>query len=96
MIEQYGLGQVIEKGEHFEGFCAFDDLIGGTIFSHRRIHKVRWMPPDAVTENQNDHICFSIRFTFIQEWFSRRRADVSLISKLKPLKSNNHENKVYS
>ena len=37
-------------------------MIGGTVFAHRRKHKVTWVSPDHVTENQIDHICIARQF----------------------------------
>ena len=57
-----GLGTMNENGELYTDFCANNDLvIGGTIFSHRDIHKKTWRSPDMATYNQIDHIAISRR-----------------------------------
>ena len=57
------LGQMNENGERFADLCAMNQLVvGGSIFSHKRIHKVTWRSPDHVTENHIDHICISQKF----------------------------------
>jgi hypothetical protein len=58
-----GLGTINDNGEIFADFCLQNDLvIGGTVFPHRRIHKVTWVSPDARTENQIDHLTISRRW----------------------------------
>ena len=75
----HGLGQMNENGERFADLCALNQLvIGGSIFPHKRIHKVTWRSPDHVTENQIDHICSSQKFR--RSWRdvrAMRGADVS-------------------
>ena len=75
----HGLGQMNENGERFADLCALNQLvIGGSIFPHKRIHKVTWRSPDHVTENQIDHICISQKFR--RSWRdvrAMRGADVS-------------------
>ena len=59
----HGLGQMNENGERFADLCALNQLvIGGSIFSHKRIHKATWISPNHVMENQIDHICISRKF----------------------------------
>ena len=56
----HGLGEMSENGEMFSSFCAFNDLvIGGTLFPHKKCHKVTWTSPTQTTENQIDHITIS-------------------------------------
>ena len=58
-----GTGQMNENGEMFADFCSVNRLvIGGSIFPHKRIHKVTWISPDQRTENQIDHICIKRKF----------------------------------
>ena len=57
IMGKHGVGEQYENGELFTEFCTFNDLfIGGTIFSHKKIHKTTWTSPDGKTENQIDHI----------------------------------------
>jgi len=41
-----------ENGELIADFCGLNGLvIGGTIFTHREIHKTTWISPDKNTKN---------------------------------------------
>ncbi|XP_065360577.1 craniofacial development protein 2-like [Calliphora vicina] len=56
----HGLGRKTENGELFVNMCAENSLvIGGTLFPHKTKHKITWVSPDHVTENQIDHIAIS-------------------------------------
>jgi len=59
-----GLGEMSDNGEKFTDFCALNGLvIGGSIFPHKRIHKVTWVSPDNSTaENKINHICINKKF----------------------------------
>ncbi|KAJ8336989.1 hypothetical protein SKAU_G00382090 [Synaphobranchus kaupii] len=60
---KHGLWEMNENGELFSDFCAFNNMvIGGSVYPHKRVHKVTWISPNHVTENQIDHICISRRF----------------------------------
>ena len=74
-----GLGTMNENGELFSDFCAQNDLvIGGTIFSHKRINKATWKSPDGTTENQIDHVTISRRWRrTLQDVRVCRGADVA-------------------
>ena len=79
VMGRYGLGTMNENGELFADFCAFNGLvIGGSIFPHKRIHKVTWVSPNRTTENQIDHICIGKRFRrSLLDVRAYRGADVS-------------------
>jgi hypothetical protein len=63
IMGKHGVGAMNENGEIFADFCLDNDIvIGGTVFAHRRKHKVTWVSPDHVTENQIDHICIARQF----------------------------------
>lgn len=52
-----------DNGESFADQCATSILIiGGMVFSHKRIHKATWVSPDLNTENQVDRVCISRKF----------------------------------
>lgn len=57
---KHALGTLNENGELLVDLChAYNLTIGGSLFPHRRIHKISWVSPDHRTENQIDHILIS-------------------------------------
>jgi len=63
VMRRHGIGNMNENGELFSELYANCDLIiGGTVFPHKTCHKVSWVSPDNITENQTDHIEISKRF----------------------------------
>ena len=63
VMDRHRIGNMNENGELFSELCAnYDLIIGGTAFPHKTCHKVSWVSPDNVTENQIDHIAISKRF----------------------------------
>lgn len=53
----HGIGDVNNNGERFVDLCAEHELIGGSVFPHKRIHKATWVSPNYTVENQIDHFC---------------------------------------
>ncbi|XP_047117394.1 uncharacterized protein LOC124798156 [Schistocerca piceifrons] len=74
----HGMGIRNVNGELLIDTCAQHDLvIGGTLFPHRNCHKITWVSPDHVTENQIDHIVISRKFRHsLLDVRNRRGADV--------------------
>ncbi|KAM9354321.1 uncharacterized protein KZ484_012474 isoform 1-T2 [Pholidichthys leucotaenia] len=55
-----GTGVRNDNGQRFVDMCLENGLvIGGTIFSHKTIHKLTWVSPDGRTRNQIDHIAIN-------------------------------------
>ena len=59
IMGKHGLGQM---NQNREMFAENNIAIGGSQFPHKQKHKVTWMSPDQVTENQIDHIGISRKF----------------------------------
>ena len=87
---KHGVGEMNENGELFADFCGTNELvIGGTLFPHKKIHKVTWTSPDLHTKNQIDHIAISRRWRrTLEDTRAKNGADVGsdhslLVAKLK-------------
>ena len=85
-----GDGEIKENGERLADTCALNNsTIGGSMFTHKRIHKTTWVSPDHLTENQIDHICIGKRFRrSLEDVRVKRGADMAsdhhlLIARLK-------------
>ena len=74
----HGLGVMNDNREQFANACAINNImIGGSVFTHKRIHKATWVSPDQVTENQIDHIGINKMFRrSLQDVRVKRGADV--------------------
>lgn len=60
IIGRHGLGEMNENGNRLVDFCGDKELvIGGTLFPHKKCHKVTWTSPNGTAENQIDHIAIS-------------------------------------
>ena len=59
---KHGLGEMSDNRELFADFCSFNKLvIGGSVFPHKKVHKVTRVSPDNWNENQIYHIWVSSR-----------------------------------
>jgi hypothetical protein len=78
VMGQHRIGEMNENGELFVNLCAnYDLVIGGSLFIHKKCHKVTWVSPDHSTENQIDHIVISRKLrTALTNVGNRRGADV--------------------
>ena len=79
VMGRHGLGVMNDNGERLADLCALNKLVlGGSVFPHRRIHKLRWLLPDQSTENQIDYFCISKKFRrSLQDVRVKRGADVA-------------------
>ena len=60
IIGKEGVGTRFGNGENLLNFCRSNDMkIGGTLFSHKNIHKWTWQSLNRAVRNQIDHICIT-------------------------------------
>jgi len=78
VMGRHGIGNMNENGELFSELCAsWDLIIGGTVFPHKTWHKVSWVSPDNITENQIGHIAVSKMFRrFLLDVRNKTGADI--------------------
>ncbi|VDP08607.1 unnamed protein product [Schistosoma margrebowiei] len=96
IMGRHELREKNENGDRFANLCAFNKLvIDGTIFPHKRIHKITWTSPDHTTQNQTDHTCINKTFRrTIEDVRNNRGADIAsdhhlMVAKIK-LKLKKH------
>ena len=57
VMGKHGMGIITNNGERLINICQENNLvIGGSLFTHRDIHKLTWTSPDGNTKSQIDHI----------------------------------------
>ena len=57
VMGRHGEGRINANGELFVNMRAFNSMvIGGSIFPHKRLHKVTWVSPDHYTENHRPQL----------------------------------------
>ena len=79
VMGRHGLGAMNDNGERLADLCALNKLVlGGSVFPHRRIHKVTWLSPAQSTENQINHFHISKKFRrSLRDVRVKRGADVA-------------------
>ncbi|VDO54425.1 unnamed protein product [Schistosoma margrebowiei] len=90
IMGRHGVGERNENGDKFANLYAFNKLvIGGTIFPHKRIHKITWTSPDHTTQNHIDNICINKKFRrTMEDVRTKRGVDIAsdhhlLVAKMK-------------
>ena len=52
-IGKHGLGSINENRELFADYCFLNNLVTeGSIFPHKRHHRLMWISPDGQTKNR--------------------------------------------
>ena len=88
---KHGVGlNITDNGERLIDICQENNLvIGGTLFTHKDIHKLTWTSPDGKTQSQIDHIIINGKWRHsLQDVRVMRHADIGsdhnlLVSKVK-------------
>ncbi|VDO86731.1 unnamed protein product [Schistosoma margrebowiei] len=70
IMGRHGLEEGTENVDRFANVYALNkQVIGDTVFPHKRIHKTTWTSPDHGTQDQTDYI-------YINKKFGRTMEDV--------------------
>ena len=57
VMGKHGVGDLTNNGERVIDLCEEINLIiGGMLFTQRKIHRLTWTSPDGRTQSQIDHI----------------------------------------
>ena len=66
-----------DNGERLKILCNLNDIsIGNTFLKHKRIHKLTWLSPDHLTQNEIDYMSMSSRWqSLLQDVHIFRGAD---------------------
>lgn len=77
VMGKHGEGVRNDNGGRLIEFCGINELvIGGTLFPHKKCHKLTWTSPNAQTENQIDHILICKKWrSSLLDTRSKRGAD---------------------
>jgi len=63
VMGRHGEGEMNNNGERFVNFCEENRMvIGGSVFQHKKIHKLTWTSPDGRTQTQIDHIAINTKW----------------------------------
>ena len=74
---KHGVGGLTSNGERVINLCEVNNLIiGGTLFTHRNVHKLTWTSPDGQTQSQIDHIIINSKCRDSNQDVRMRKADV--------------------
>ncbi|XP_064645936.1 craniofacial development protein 2-like [Lineus longissimus] len=75
---KHGMGTMNDNGSRLSDLCGANRLtVGGTLFEHKRIHKLTWRSPDGKTHSQIDHIVINNKWKrSLQDVRVKRLADV--------------------
>ena len=76
---KHGCGVMNNNGERLASFCLANNMvIGGTLFPHKNIHKLTWLSPNGIDQNQIDHLMINGKWrSSLRDVKVRRGADVS-------------------
>ena len=77
-MRAHGSGVMNENDEMFCDFCSSNGLvIRGTLFPHKKSHRLTWRSTDGTSENQIDHVAINRTWwSSLQDIRVKRSADV--------------------
>ena len=77
-MSQHECGTINDNGERLIDFSGLNNfVIGGTLFAHKKIHKLTWISPNQRDKNHVDHLLISCKWRrSLQDVRVRRGADI--------------------